>query len=499
MNNNMDLFSEDIRTVGQALTRLIEADRESEKKKKARTGIAYYDGKHEILDYKIYYIDSNGRVQEEGNRSNIKIQHQFHTELVDQKVQYLLGKPPLITVDDNEPFQKELDAYFKEEFHENLQDVLLGASNKGHEFIYGYKRNDGLMGFTVADMLGVIEIYEEGSGNKRLAVIRYYKDIIADKKGKPIEVTKAEIWTNKATTYYVKEGKTYELDEAVDINPRPHILYDMEDGYYTDDTPMDIPFFKVQNNIGEKSDLEPIKTLIDDYDLMACSLSNNLQDFQEAIYVVKGFKGASLDELVQNLKTRKTIGVSEDGDLDIKTVEIPVDSRKMKLELDKEAIYKFGMGFDSTQVGDGNITNIVLKARYSLLELKANKSEIRLKKALRQIIKLVTEDINQRLGKSYDYNSVEIEFEREMMVNEDSLTANRKVEEEIKKQAIENVLMANMLSEETRLRLICEILELDYDEEQAKIDEYLDSMTMVPVTPPPLPPEEDDEEEDVID
>ncbi len=52
------------------------------------------------------------------------------------------------------------------------------------------------------------------------------------------------------------------------------------------------------------------------------------------------------------------------------------------MEIDKENIYKFGMAFDSTQVGDGNITNIVIKARYTLLNMKANKTEARLRALL---------------------------------------------------------------------------------------------------------------------
>ena len=37
------------------------------------------------------------------------------------------------------------------------------------------------------------------------------------------------------------------------------------------------------------------------------------------------------------------------------------------------------MGFDPTKVGDGNITNVVIQSRYTLLDLKANALEKRLK------------------------------------------------------------------------------------------------------------------------
>ncbi len=70
-----------------------------------------------------------------------------------------------------------------------------------------------------------------------------------------------------------------------------------------------IPFFRPDNNKKQFSCLKTVKELIDDYDLMASSLSNNLIDFDTPIHVVKGFEGDSLDELQQNLKTKKIIGM----------------------------------------------------------------------------------------------------------------------------------------------------------------------------------------------
>ena len=124
---------------------------------------------------------------------------------------------------------------------------------------------------------------------------------------------------------------------------------------------------------------------------MSCGLSNNLQDASEYLVVVKGFQGDNLEELMQNVKTKKHIGVNGDsgGDVDFKTVDVPYDARKVKLELDEKNVYRFGMGFNSAQIGDGNITNIVIKSRYTLLDLKCNKLEIRLKQLVRRPSKLL--------------------------------------------------------------------------------------------------------------
>ena len=138
------------------------------------------------------------------------------------------------------------------------------------------------------------------------------------------------------------------MDEDEPLNPRPHIIYtkDNDKSLYYDGFGF-IPFFRIDANRKQRSHLHPIKALIDDYDLMACGLSNNLQDVSEALYVVKGFQGDNLEEIIQNVKTKKHIGVEPDGDVDIKTIDLPYQARMNKLEVDEKNIYRFGMGFNT--------------------------------------------------------------------------------------------------------------------------------------------------------
>lgn len=84
------------------------------------------------------------------------------------------------------------------------------------------------------------------------------------------------------------------------------------------------------------------------------------------------------------------------------------------------------MGFDSSQIGDGNITNVVIKSRYALLDLKCNKAEIRLRKLIRQLLKVIVEDINKRFNKAYNFMDIDINIVRETMVNENDVANNEK-------------------------------------------------------------------------
>lgn len=166
------------------------------------------------------------------------------------------------------------------------------------------------------------------------------------------------------------------------------------------------------------------------------------------------------------------MGVGDNGGLDVHTVNIPVDARKEKLRVDKEGIYKFGMGFDSSQVGDGNVTNVVIQSRYTLLDLKCNKAEIRLRKIIKQMLELIVADINQRYNKAYDTSDLEIVITRDTMVDETEVEEREKTKAERKQIEIDNILnAAARLDDETVLKYICEVLDLDFDEVQKLLDE----------------------------
>ena len=58
---------------------LIQEDMTSSKKRNASVGHRYYEGQHDILNYKLYYYNSDGKLVEDTTRSNIKICHPFFT------------------------------------------------------------------------------------------------------------------------------------------------------------------------------------------------------------------------------------------------------------------------------------------------------------------------------------------------------------------------------------------------------------------------------------
>jgi len=156
--------------------------------------------------------------------------------------------------------------------------------------------------------------------------------------------------------------------------------------------------------------------------------------------------------------------------VDFKTVEVPYQARQTKLDLDEKNIYRFGMGFNSAQMGDGNVTNVVIKSRYALLDLKCNKLEIRLKQFLRKILKVVLQEINDANGTDFQNKDVYFEFEREVMTNAQD-NAHIELTDAQTRQTDVNTLLSleATLGNELVVQGICEVLEIDYDDIKDKI------------------------------
>lgn len=454
------------------IKRFITDDAVSEKKRKAETGQRYYEADHDILNYRMFYWNADGELTEDKARANSRICHPFFTELVDQLAAYIMSfdENPIRAKDTADGLQDHLDLYFDDEFWSEMQELVTGANAKGFEYLYAFKNAEDRLAFRCADSLGVVEVRAKDTDNKCEYIIYWYVERIGkDRK----LIKRIEVYDQEQIWFYnqVDDGEI-ELDEDEPINPRPNILWKDKDTntYYADNLGF-LPFWRLDNNRKQISGLIPIKGLIDDYDLMECGLSNNLQDFDKPIHLVRGFEGDNLDELQQNIMTKKILGVDDTGGLDILTVDVPYQARKTKADEDEKNIYRFGMGFNSAHSGDGNITNVVIRSRYTLLDLKAKKLIKRLKRFLKDIIKVVLDEVNTKNGTDYQYSDVEVHFEPSVPSNETENAQLALVEAQTEQLKLNNILnTAAVIGDEETLKGICGILDLDFEELKGQLE-----------------------------
>ena len=144
----------------EEIKQFMDDDKASDKKIFARKGQAYYNGEHDIKEYRVFYYNADGKLVEDKTRSNIRIPHNFFAELCDQVAQYILSGNDGIIVSDIPELQAKLDVYFNknENFMVELSETITGCVVTGIGYMFGYKDSDYKTAFQCADSIGVVEV-----------------------------------------------------------------------------------------------------------------------------------------------------------------------------------------------------------------------------------------------------------------------------------------------------------------------------------------------------
>ena len=170
----------------EEIKKFLDEDENSKLKKAARVGQQYYDGEHDILKYRMFYYNADGKLVEDKFRANVKIPHPFFTELVDQGTQFVMsGSGDGIIMSDDTALQKQLDLYFNKDkrFMVELSETITGMQAKGFDYMYAFKGKDDRTHFENADCLGVVEVEGRFAEDKKDQRIYKYEDRV-DKDGK---------------------------------------------------------------------------------------------------------------------------------------------------------------------------------------------------------------------------------------------------------------------------------------------------------------------------
>lgn len=365
-------------------------------------GEDYYNGCNTniMLRRKACYVDGAMSLKDNPYQANHKLPSGYLTQVVDQKVNYLLGNG--VTFEDK---NIDLNDYVTndEEFNEILDAVSTEASAKALGWVYFFK-DDGKLKLTQIPAEQVIPVYDDKG--KIVKIIRYYEQMTNDKVIKvALEYTEEEVIEYKE----IDEKKGYE-----ECNRYAHYFNQKEfNGAKVDETPLNftrLPFIPLFNNPKKLSDLYRIKGNIDIYDIVNSDFANNIDDMQEAFYTIKNYAGEGLPEFLAQLKKYKAVPIGEDGELKAQQLEIPVEAREKFLDITDRNIYKFSMSVDTDKLAGGDQTNVAIKSAYANLDLKADKFEKQVRKFLKRVITFINENDN----KSY---SAEVKFERSMIVN----------------------------------------------------------------------------------
>ena len=100
-------------------------------------GADYYEGRHDILNRKRTIIGADGKLQEVDNLPNNRLIDNQYALMVDQKTNYLVGKPFTVNCQ-NKAYADALNNVFNKRFHRLLKYVCEDALNGGLGWLFPF-------------------------------------------------------------------------------------------------------------------------------------------------------------------------------------------------------------------------------------------------------------------------------------------------------------------------------------------------------------------------
>ncbi len=368
-------------------------------------GVDYYNNDTHIKDRQIWYYE-DGQKKIDTEATNHRVSHNWHKILVDQKVAYLLGRPPLISAED-EQFAKHLNALLDETWDDRLQELAKNASNKGTEWLMPFIDGVGNFRYIIVPAEQCIPIYETDYEEELVAMLRYYPAVVGGETK-----TRAEWWTAEGvSTYTETEAGVYKLES--------------EDGhFFLNGTPMGwgrVPFVEFPNNIERFADLKYYKEQIDVYDIVVSDLANDLTDIQKLLFVLKGYGGQSLSEFLQNLRYYRVIQVDPEAGAGVETLSAdpPITAIDSFLDRQEENIFLFGQGVNVKTDRFGSApSGIALKFLYTLLDLKSNIMARRFSVAIKKFCWFAAKYLEIKGVGTFDSLGVKITYSKSLLIND---------------------------------------------------------------------------------
>ena len=386
------------------------------------TGDRYYDGKHDILDRKRTAIGPDGKLQVVDNLPNNKVIDNQYAKMVDQKTNYLLGKP--VTFDcENDTYSALLKKRFNSAFQRTLKYLGEDAFNGGLCWLFIYYDEKGVLSFRRFPAYQVLPFWADDDHTKLDAAARLYLQEVWDGITKKL-VERVELYKPDGIYRYVLDGST--LIPDVELGDyAPYITVHGKDGpeaYAWDRFPL-IPF---KYNKQETPLIMRVKSLQDGINTMLSDFENNMQeDARNTILILKNYDGENLGEFRHNLAAFGAVKVRDDGGVETLTVEVNSENYKAILEVFKKALIENARGYDAKDDRmSGNPNQMNIQSMYSDIDLDANGMETEFQAAFEQLLWFINQDMKTKGEGDFENEEVTVIFNRDILINESEAIAN---------------------------------------------------------------------------
>ncbi|MBR5535068.1 MAG: phage portal protein [Clostridia bacterium] len=382
-----------------------------ERRKLMIDGERYFRGEHDILTAERMAIGSDGKLKKVENLPNNRIVDNQYQRMVNQKVNYLLGRDAILEGDDEE-YIKLLRKALGRNWSREMKCILRDAINMGIAWLYMYTDREGRVKFKRIPAYEMIAYWADDAHTVLDCALRVYS--VEGYRGKE-EYTRemVEIYSHeKVEIFECEDGILKKVDEQ---------FYFKEEG---------IPLVAFKYNEKEIPLIKRVKSLQDALNKTLSDFENNMQeDARNTIIVLQNYDGTDLGEFRQNLATYGAVKVKtvDGAPGDIKTLKTDFDGENYShiINVLKSALVENAMGYDSKSDRLGNNPNqLVMKSMFMDLDLDMSEAEVELRYGFNCLTGLINEYFKLYGYGYFEDERVEIIFNRDCLINESEAIDN---------------------------------------------------------------------------
>jgi SPP1 family phage portal protein len=334
----------------------------SEAYRNAVDGINYSTGQNTvIMAFKKLLYDMTGEAFPDNYTANHKCPANFLQRFATQEAGYLLSNGIQFQ---EEPTKEKLGEKIDSRLHKAAKDAIIqGAA-------YGFYNNGDVVYFSASEFC---PLFDEETGQLKAGIRFWQID--------PLKPLRATLYEEDGYTDYINKDGSISV-----LNPKRSYKYNVAESDFDGmqildgENYPDFPIVPLYANTRHSSELIPIKSQIDAFDLIKSGFANDLDEASLIYWTLEGCGGMDDIDIAKfrdRMKVLKTAVV--DGDQGSRatahTIDVPYQSRETYLNrLEKDMIKDF-MALDVEIISAGSVTATQIRAAYEPLNEKCDELE----------------------------------------------------------------------------------------------------------------------------
>lgn len=342
------------------------------------------------------------REKSRSDGANYQLIANYASIIIDTLVDYMVGKPPIYTVEDPDQeddetdeaeivteYRKKLTALMKDKAVLTLSELLRQGCIAGYSSIIAWVDEDGKIDYNEYPVQEVIPVFDVRG---RLAMVLRVYDVETLEADQTVTKKRVEVYDKRYISYYISDGgDTFVVDESevATGNPIEHKAGRIPVSIYQNGVPAK---YKERIKSNGKSDLS-----FGAFDLIVAyshgiSDKANLVEYLQDMYLL--LTGVDVDEK-EVLKMRKARAIalkdanSKAGFIAQDQADGAVENLLTRLSKD---IYDTTSTPRLSELNGATATEI--KMKYACLDIKAGKKEPRFVMAIKQLLAILTDFLN---------------------------------------------------------------------------------------------------------